>query len=121
MFSDECSVEKGKGKKRQWAFGTPAQKWDKDKIKTHNKSKGISVMVWGGIGGTVGRTELIIMTRDEESANTGYTAVSYTETLEQGLLPVYNSECFVQDNAPNHTAGFTKAWFEEKGVFLLMV
>ena len=45
IFSDECSVKRGKGKKRQWSFGTPAQKWDADKIETYNKSKGLTVMV----------------------------------------------------------------------------
>ena len=37
LFSDECSVEKGVGKKRLWAFGDPYQKWDVDKIQTYNK------------------------------------------------------------------------------------
>ena len=32
LFSDECPVEKGVGKKRLWAFGDPSQKWDVDKI-----------------------------------------------------------------------------------------
>lgn len=32
IFSDECSVEKGSGKKRLWSFGYPSEKWNHDKI-----------------------------------------------------------------------------------------
>jgi transposase len=39
IFSDECSVEKGVGKERRWAFGYPAQKWDHDKIEEYPKGK----------------------------------------------------------------------------------
>jgi hypothetical protein len=51
--------------------------------------KDISQMVWAGIW-LGGRTELIIMERDEDSrSRRGYTAKSYIETLEKGLLPFY--------------------------------
>ena len=46
-------------------------------------------MVWARIW-LGGRTELIIIERDEESpSGRGYTAKSYIETLEKGLLPIY--------------------------------
>lgn len=46
-------------------------------------------MVWAGIW-LRGRTELIIIERDEDSpSGRGYTAKSYIETLEKGLLPFY--------------------------------
>ena len=70
-------------------------KMDADKIETYNKSKGLTIMVQGGIGGAVGRTELIVMTRDEDAFSRAYSAISYVDTLEQGLLPIYNGECFM--------------------------
>jgi len=45
MWSDECSAERGSGKKRTWVFRTPPQKWNKEMIDTYKKGKDISVMV----------------------------------------------------------------------------
>ena len=45
LFSDECSVEKGKGKKTVWVFGYPSENWDSDKIETYNKGKGLAMMI----------------------------------------------------------------------------
>jgi transposase len=45
VFLDECSVEKGKGKRRTWVFQIPAQKWDHKMLETYAKGKQISVMV----------------------------------------------------------------------------
>ena len=119
LFSDECSVEKGKGKKQRWAFGYWHQKWDHDKIVTYPKGKQGSVMVWASIGGTEKRSELIIMARDEDSPRGGFSSYSYTDTLEEGLLPIYNGEQFVQDNAPIHTSNWTLSWIAQNGIFLL--
>jgi transposase len=81
--------------------------------------KDISQMVWAGIW-LGGRTELIIMERDEESrSGRGYTAKSYIETLEKGLLPIYTPGIvFQQDNAKIHLAKDTKKWFETHGVYV---
>jgi hypothetical protein len=119
LFSDECSVEKGRGKKPLWAFGYWHQKWDHDKLQTYPKGKQGSVMVWACVGGTSRRSELIIMSRDETSPRGGYTASSYTDTLKEGLLPIYDGEAFVQDNAPIHTAHHTTNWLADIGVYLL--
>jgi hypothetical protein len=45
ILSDECSLEKGVSQKRQWSFGYPHQKWDKDKIQTYAKGKQGTVIV----------------------------------------------------------------------------
>ena len=47
------------------------------------------------------------MDRDPDAPRGGYSAVSYTEALEEGLVPVYNGETLVQDNASVHTARYT--------------
>jgi transposase len=119
VFSDECSVEKGKGKKVVWSFGYPAEKWNHNKIETYSKGKGVTVMIWAAIGSTIERSELIFMERDPNSLKSGYSSVSYTDTLEEGLVPIYNGETFVQDNAPVHTSRHTINWLAEKGIYVL--
>ena len=35
MWSDECSAERGAGKRGTWVFRTPSQKWNKEMIDTY--------------------------------------------------------------------------------------
>ena len=95
LFSDECFIKKSASKKRRWAFGYPDEKWQPDKIETYNKGKGVRVMVWCVIGASIERSELIIISQDENSPRSGYSASSYIEVLEEGLVPVYNGQTFV--------------------------
>ena len=79
-------------------------------------------MVWGAIW-LGSRSELIIIRRENiinpESKKTGYTAVSYMDTLEEGLLPFYRPcSIFQQDNARIHTAKITQEWFETHGIYV---
>lgn len=46
-------------------------------------------MFWAAIWKT-GRTSIILMRRDSNSSQGGYTAQSYREALQEGLLPHYN-------------------------------
>ena len=119
IISDECSVKLGVGKRRQWAFGYPHQKWDTDKITTYNKSKGPSIMVWACISPSFGKSDLIIMTRDESAARNGYTSWSYVETLEAGLKPLYSGEEFQQDGASIHTSKAVRQTLQHWGINLL--
>jgi len=88
IFSDERSVEKGVGKRRTWSEGCPHEKWQRDKICEYPKGKQGSVMIWAAIGRSMVRSELIIMRRDESLPHGGYSAVSYVDTLEEGLVLV---------------------------------
>jgi len=81
LFSDECSVKKGVGKEWTWSFGYPYEKWHYNKVSEYPKGKQGSVIVWGAIGGTAKRSELIIIERDLESKRYSYTASSYMQTL----------------------------------------
>ena len=49
IWSDESSVERGSGKKREWMFRTPSQKWHKEMIQPTSKGKDIKVMVWAAL------------------------------------------------------------------------
>ena len=112
-WSDECTIYQQGGITRTWSFGTPDRKWDKDCIDPVQRERGPSVMVWACF--TRGRrSELIFMNGDQTSEKHGYTATSYTETLERGLVPFMRANnYFMQDNTPIHTARHTKQWLQD--------
>ena len=88
MYSDECSVERGKGHKREWCFHVPGTTpFDENLVHSYPKGKQPSVMIWAGFSGLTERTELILMDRDPDSPRGGYSARLYIAMLEQGLLP----------------------------------
>jgi hypothetical protein len=68
VFTDECSVEIGRGKRRRWCFrlNYRNEKWKKDFIFPYNKSKGTSIMVWSAIWGG-GHAEIDLLKRDSDS------------------------------------------------------
>jgi hypothetical protein len=123
LFSDECSVELGKEPVRAWAWGYPGEQYTPERVETYKKGKQGSVMVWGCIGLSVDSTELIVMDRENKDQEFGlegsFTANSYLDTLERGLVPIYEGQAFQQDNAPIHTASKVTAWFNETGIYFI--
>ena len=119
IWSDECSVERGTGKRREWSFRTPAQKYDKDMVQPYKKGHDVSIMVWACFWG-MHRSELYALTRDSEAKRNGYSANSYIQVLDDNLLGIYEPGLiFMQDNAPIHTAKKVKKWFEENGITIM--
>ncbi|RDW79716.1 hypothetical protein BP6252_04354 [Coleophoma cylindrospora] len=119
MYSDESTIQTTPNSLDCWLFRLPEHKYDKENvnIQEHVKAE-ISMMVWGMIW-KGGRSELVIMERDEAAARNGYSANSYTWALEEGLLPYYiPGRFFLQDNAKIHVAKHVKAWFEEHGIWV---
>lgn len=45
MWSDECSLERGTGKKTEWVFRTPLQKYNPEMVQTYDKGHDIKAMV----------------------------------------------------------------------------
>ena len=122
-WSDECSVERGRGKRDEWCFRTPAQKWDRDMVQTYGTNKNMKIMVWACFW-DLGKSELYIMDRDFESKKHGYSAESYLEVLDAQVQPIFKNRMdtgyqFMQDNASIHTAAKVKAWFLENQIELL--
>lgn len=74
--SDECSIERGSGNRRQQVWRIPSQKWDKDMIMPSKTGKDISIMVWAAIFGDQ-KGNVYILERDFESKKHGYSANSY--------------------------------------------
>lgn len=116
IWSDECSVERGKGKKRRWMFRTSVDKWKKEYIQEKKKGKGVSVMVWAAFWG-IGQSDLYGLDRDFESQKHGYSANSYIKVLEENLLGIWEPGLvFMHDNAPIHTAKKTMNWLQDMGI-----
>jgi hypothetical protein len=84
-------------------------------ITVHGKSK-ISITVCGAIW-RGGKSDIVIMTRDETSRRSGYTSRSYQLALTEGLLLIYNGmRRFQQDNAKIHVSQSTTEWLMEHGI-----
>jgi transposase len=69
------------------------------------------------LGGGIRRSPLVIMARDALARRNGYTSLSYTIALKEGLRNKYRlGELFMQDNALIHTAYYLREWLELHGV-----
>ncbi|USP82205.1 hypothetical protein yc1106_09479 [Curvularia clavata] len=87
------SIARGSGHNTTWVWRLPSQKWSHKMIEAVPTGQQPARMVWASIwigrGGVLGRSPLVIMQRDETRRRAGYTAWSYLEALEEGLLPHY--------------------------------
>lgn len=116
MWSDKCSLKRSSGKKQEWCFRTPKQKYNPRMVMTYGKGHDIKTMVWGCFWGS-GRSELYIMDRDFESKKNGYSANSYIEVLDAQVAKHHTDDLiFMQDNAPIHIARKVTDWFVEQSV-----
>ena len=117
MWSDKCSVERGKGKKSAWVQGTPADKWKPSHVDTYRKGKDLRVMVWAMFQGDGQRLELFIIDYDFESKKHGYSANSYIKVLNVIFPGNYiDNLYFIQDNALIYTANKVKKQFKDNGI-----
>ena len=81
--------------------------------------KDISIMIWASIW-YGGRSELVVLERDELSRNGGYSTNSCIPFLEKSLLPIYEPGIrFQQDNAKIHISRQAQSWFERRGIWVL--
>ncbi|KPA35671.1 transposase [Fusarium langsethiae] len=117
IFSDESSVQSQPNYKRGWIFRKPHEKFMKElvNVAVHGKSR-LSIMVWGAIW-RGGKSDIIVMIRDQTARRKGYTPASYIQALEEGLLPIWTGfRHFQQDNARIYTSEATTNWLLENGI-----
>ena len=116
IWSDECSVERGSGVRREWVFRTPEQKWYRHFVQPYKKGKDIKIMIWAAIWGNE-KCDAFALNRDFESEKMGYSSNSYIELLTECLLAIWEPGLvFMHDNAPIHKSKKTRQWFEEHGI-----
>ena len=120
IYSDEASLQNSANTPNPWVWRLPSQKWDEDKVNTQDHVKPtIKLMIWGAIW-KGGRSELVVMQRDESTAAHSYTSWSYIEALKKGLLPNYTpGRFFQQDNARIHVSQASKDFLERHGIWVI--
>jgi DDE superfamily endonuclease len=122
IFSNECSVERGAGKKQVWVFRTPTQRYDPDKIEPYYKGKDKSIIVLAAFLGRSGRAELQVIERDLEAPRGGYSIQLYINSLDPILDQIWELDILVlHDNARVYTAALTRKFLEERAVELLYI
>ena len=100
MWSNECSVERGKEREVVWVQGHSTDKWKPTYIETYKKGKGMRVIVSAAFQGNRERSDLLILERDFESKKYRYSANSYLALLKDLIIPNYTDDLiFIQDNA----------------------
>ena len=119
IFTDECSIERGSGKRPTWIWCYKHQRLNPANVSTYNKGKDLSIMIWAGIW-LGDRSNIHFLRRDESSKHGGYSAASYQEVLEEQVPQIYElGMIWQQDNASIHTARKIKKWLLDQGITLL--
>lgn len=114
IFSDETSLERGKGGPRTWCFRYPNEAYDPKMIEP-TKANDIRQMFWAAFVYR-GRSCLYPMVRDDQSPRKGYSAWSMLQVLEPGLIEIYEpGMTLMQDNAPIHKSKRVTRWLKRNG------
>ena len=112
-WSDECTVERGVGKRPIWTFNRPSQQLQQHDVQEVMCSgKGVKKMLWAAFGYGC-RTGLIPLDGDPEARRQGVSgwviSCLYSAVLPEFLHP---GDIFMHDNAPVHTARIVKRVLE---------
>jgi len=119
IFTDECSVERGSGKRPKWIWCYKHQRLDTGFVQTYGKGTNLSIMIWAGIW-LGDRSNIHFMRRDESSKHSGYSAASYQEVLDEQVPQIYEpGMIWQQDNASIHTAGVIIDWLANNAIAVL--
>jgi transposase len=76
-WTDECSVERGKGVQTIWTFNSPSQQLIEHDVHGIRCGKGVKKMFWAGFGYNI-RTGLVPLDGDPESRRGGDNFLGYT-------------------------------------------
>jgi len=124
-WSDECTIERGIGQRREWTFTRPKdQLWEHEEeghqvqmIPTRGKQ--IKQMFWAAFSGLPRRSGLIPLFGDPQSRRGGVSSRTIEELYRRVLPTLLNSidqdAIFQQDNAPVHTAYIIQGTLNELG------
>ena len=102
LWGDECSVEHGSGRRTEYVFQVPTDKWKPFAFQPTFRSGRVSVMVWAAFQGSQ-RFTLVFCKKDPESKRGGVSGRKYLELLQTHFPELIdNNTIFMQDNAPIH-------------------
>ncbi|KAJ5318660.1 hypothetical protein N7476_005080 [Penicillium atrosanguineum] len=108
FFSDESTVERGKGARREYTFTRPA-----DQI----KERDIDPMFWAAFSGSGRRTGLIPLFGSPNAPRGGVNRMVILDLYQRVLPTLLNGiegAIFQQDNAPVHTARIVREWLADQ-------
>lgn len=113
FWSDESTVERGKGARREYTFTQPKFQIPARDIEEIPVHKGVKQMFWAAFSGCGRRSGLIPLFGNPDSPRGGINRTVILN-LYQSVLPVLlngvDDTIFQQDNAPVHTARCVRDW-----------
>jgi transposase len=119
FWSDECTVERGIGVRREWTFTRPRDQPKEGQVQgLPQRGKQVKQMFWAAFSGAVRRTGLIPLFGDPESERGGINRF-VIEELYRRILPTLMANedgIFQQDNAPTHTAHLVREALQEMNI-----
>ena len=115
-WSDECSIERGKGVKPDWVFRRPREGLFPWAVQPKARGTRHSIMFWAAFGFGI-RSDLVVCEGDPKAAHRGFTARKYRDLLQEHLGTVLDHDSiFMQDNASIHTAHIVREWLDEHAI-----
>lgn len=121
VFSDESSIETGSCSRRNFVWREKGERFNPLNTKLTQRNGRKSIMVWGCFaGGEKGPLVFMKPNNDNKAIN----GQRYVEILKEHLLPFRqflitkfgNRIIFQDDNAPIHTARYTKEWLNMQNI-----
>ncbi|KAE8550201.1 hypothetical protein EYB25_006422 [Talaromyces marneffei] len=119
LWTDECTVERGKGGQLIWTWHSLTEQLREHDIREIRTGKSIKKMFWGGFKFDQ-RSPLVPLTSDGSSAGGGITATVIRQLYMEQLPELLdNGDIFMQDNAPVHRAHIIRDLLRELGLDIM--
>ncbi|KAL3705212.1 hypothetical protein TMatcc_008884 [Talaromyces marneffei ATCC 18224] len=119
IWSDESTVERGKGGQLIWTWNDPSEQLVEHDVREIRTGKSIKKMFWAAFRYNM-RTSLVPLTSDGSSRG-GITATVIRQTYMNQLPELLeNGDIFMQDNAPVHTAHIIRDLLREMQVEVMI-
>ena len=114
-WSDECSVERGRGVRPVWTFTRPSDQPIEHDIREVRCGKSVKKMFWAAFGQD-SRTGLVPLDGDPDAPRGGITGRVMVDLYEAFLPSILQpGDIFMQDNAPVHTARIVRSALQNMG------
>ncbi|KAI9041265.1 uncharacterized protein KD926_007219 [Aspergillus affinis] len=119
-WSDECTVERGVGKRPIWTWLRPQEQLQQHDLHLVRCGKGVKRMFWAAFGEQT-RTGLIPLDGDPYSAGGGVTGKIIAD-LYRAFLPeiVHPGDIFMHDNASVHTSHILRDILRDMGIQVMV-